>query len=316
MSANTLHVTNGDSVVHLWKKAGITGTQVIWRDVLFEGPVPPALSLRELSAVRARYLAEAGYGNAIRLNRDFELRDFQIARAREFDAIVLWFEHDLFDQLHILQILEALREAGVDEGAAELVQSEHYLGMMTAEELGELYPKRRHITGTTVRSAAAAWKAFTSADPRDLEHAARQEYRGLPFMRAALRRLCEEYPAVGTGLSRTQRQILDVVSARELTAAEIFTRTQSQEEAPFQGDASIEREVRELATGPAPLLDAEEGRYRLTVLGRRILAGDADRYEGEVPERWIGGVRIDPRHPWRWDDAHQAFAAPAPVVET
>jgi hypothetical protein len=45
MSVNTLHVTNGDSVLHLWKKAGLLGTHMAWRDVLHEGPVPAGLDL-------------------------------------------------------------------------------------------------------------------------------------------------------------------------------------------------------------------------------------------------------------------------------
>src|SRR5665213_267762 len=71
-SATTLHVTNGDSVLYVFKKAGILGTHVAWRDALHEGPVPAGLSLEATSAVRTRYRAERGYGNPIKINHDFE----------------------------------------------------------------------------------------------------------------------------------------------------------------------------------------------------------------------------------------------------
>jgi hypothetical protein len=95
MSVNTLHVTNGDSVLHTWKKAGLLGTHLAWRDILHEGPVPGGVSLEHLSRIRADYLASRGLGNGIRLHRDFERRDSIIRHAAQFEEIVLWFEHEV-----------------------------------------------------------------------------------------------------------------------------------------------------------------------------------------------------------------------------
>src|SRR5690242_9640504 len=92
VSANSLHVTNGDSVLYSWKKSGLLGTHLAWRDVLHEGPVPAGKTLEELSRIRADYLAGRGYGNAIKIHRDFEKRDAVIRRAKEFEEVVLWFE--------------------------------------------------------------------------------------------------------------------------------------------------------------------------------------------------------------------------------
>lgn len=94
MTANALHITNGDSVLHLWKKGGLLGTHVAWKDVLHEGPVPAGLPLEALSRVRADYLASRGYGNAIKLHHDFEKRDAIIRRALSFDEITIWVEHE------------------------------------------------------------------------------------------------------------------------------------------------------------------------------------------------------------------------------
>ncbi len=134
MSVNALHVTNGDSVLYLWKKAGLLGTHIAWRDMLHEGPVVADLPLEELSRIRGDYLASRGFGNAIKLHHDLEKRDAAIRRAEEFEEIVLWFEHDLYDQLHLLQILAVLQEQGIGAGAVQLVQSDQYLGMLTADE--------------------------------------------------------------------------------------------------------------------------------------------------------------------------------------
>ena len=47
-----------------------------------------------------------------------EKRDAVLRRAREFGEVVLWFEHDLYDQLQILQILVTLDDMNLSPGAS------------------------------------------------------------------------------------------------------------------------------------------------------------------------------------------------------
>lgn len=305
MSVNTLHVTNGDSVLHMWKKAGLLGTHLAWRDILHEGPVPADVPLEALSRVRADYLATRGLGNAIKLHHDFEKRDATIRRAGEFEEVVLWFEHDLYDQLHILQILAVLGEQGIGAGAVQLVQSDQYLGMLSADEIMALYPKRRFLTSVMADAAAAAWRAFTADSPQPLQAAAQTNYAGFPFLAAALKRLCEEFPATGTGLSRTQKHVLEACAQGARRKEDLFRRSQAREEASFLGDSACYAHIDDLAAEPAPLLSALETGYELTVLGRRVLAGDADWLEHQPLDRWIGGVHLTGQSVWRWDEASE-----------
>lgn len=302
----TLHVTNGDSVVYLFKKAGILGTHVPWRDVLHEGPVPSGMSLEATSEVRAEYVAMRQYAAPIKAFRDFQTRDAAIRRSPEFEEIVLWFEHDLYDQLHLLQILHVLSEMAIEPGRVSLVQTDHYLGMMSAEELTSYYPKRRSVTAATFASAERGWQALTSDDPENLLAASRSDFAGLGFMRAAFRRLCEEYPWTRDGLSRSERNALQAVSHGQGKTDELFRRAQSREEAPFLGDTAFFAILDELRRDPAAIED-DNGTLVPTALGRRVLAGDADRFEANPRERWIGGVRIASDVPIRWDDDGAAF---------
>lgn len=311
MSANTLHITNGDSVLYSWKKAGLLGTHVAWKDVLHEGPVISGATLEEQSRIRGDYLASRGYGNAIKIHRDFEKRDTLLRRAAEFDEIVLWFEHDLYDQLQMLQVLAALQESGIGAGSVQLIQSDQYLGLLSAEELMALYPKRRFITTAIADGAARAWSAFTASDPGKLAQAASEQYVGLPFLRDALRRMCEEYPASDSGLSRTQKHLVEACAQGARRKEDLFRRSQAQEEASFMGDASCYAAIEDLAAEPAPLLSALEHGYELTVLGRRVLAGDADWLERAPIDRWIGGVHLTNENAWRWDERAQRFVEKA-----
>jgi hypothetical protein len=262
--------------------------------------VPAGLSLEQTSALRARYLAQRGYGNPIKLIHDFERRDAVIARAEEFDEIVLWFEHDLFDQLQLVQILTALDECDLEPGRVAVVQTDHYLANMTVDEIFSFLPKRRTATPAIFKSARRSWERFTSPNPADLYTAASEDVIGLPFLRSALGRLCEEYPWQRDGLSRSQRQALYAAGQGPARAEELFARAQSREEAYFLGERAFAKMLEDLCSGG--LVEEEGAKLVPSALGRRVLAGDADWLQTHRIDRWIGGVHLLPDALARWDD--------------
>jgi len=302
VGVETLHVTNGDSVLYLWKKAGLLGTHLAWRDALHEGPVPAGRDLEELSRIRARYLAENGFGNGIKIGRDFEKRDAMLRRAAEFDEVVLWFEHDLYDQLQILQIVDALAAGNLRAGSVQLIQSDQYLGLLSPDELMSLLPKRRTVTTAVAQGARRAWASFTSDAPLELNAATNAQFVGLPFLRESLKRLCEEFPAIDSGLSRTEKQILMACEEGARTLEQLFRRSQAHEEAAFLSDAACAAIVARLCAAPEPLLATLEDGYELTVLGRRVRGGDTDWLDHQPVDRWIGGTHLTLQRQWRWDD--------------
>ena len=100
-----LNITNGDSAVNIMKQAGVPGTFLPWRDVLHDGLVPAGLSLEDLSMVRASFIANRGWGALAAVVQDFRERDNVLKSYDQYEKVMLWFEHDLYDQLQILQIL-------------------------------------------------------------------------------------------------------------------------------------------------------------------------------------------------------------------
>ena len=98
------HVTNGDVCADALRAAGATPL-VIWRDVLHAGPVPAGLSPAQLAAVRASFLAGQSWTDFAEALALFAERDAALARA---EGGVLWFEHDLYDQLQLVQVLATL----------------------------------------------------------------------------------------------------------------------------------------------------------------------------------------------------------------
>ena len=79
-----LHVTNGDAALAAIRGTGVEGEILPWRDVLHEGPVPAPATLDSLRPVRARFLGGQGWGSAVEIAQELELR---VAR-RQVQAVV------------------------------------------------------------------------------------------------------------------------------------------------------------------------------------------------------------------------------------
>ena len=90
------------------REASLPGEYLPWRDVLHDGPVPGGLTLQELSDVRARALAGFGFNGSDYdgIRAGFAERDATLENFRKHDEVVLWFEHDLYDQLQLIQLLD------------------------------------------------------------------------------------------------------------------------------------------------------------------------------------------------------------------
>ena len=288
-----LHLTNGDSAAICLRRIGITGNVIAWRDILHEGPVPPGLALEAMSDVRARFLASTGAGSFPDIRRDFGARDAALRSARQ---VTLWFEHDLYDQLQLIQILATL--ATQRETSAELIcigsfpgiEPFHGLGQLTPVQLASLWPVRRRVGADQLGVGARAWKAFCSADPLAVRHFAVTDTSTLPYLRPALERWLEEFPSPPDGLSRTERQILRAVAAGNPTFDAIFRANQEQESAPFMGDTTVQLRIDAMTNARNPLLTRDP--ITLTSAGTRVLSGEVDARQLNGIDRWLGGVHL------------------------
>lgn len=313
-----LHVTNGDVAAEVIRQAPVPGEVTVTADVLHEGPAPGGLPPERWRKVRARYLAESGYDDydsslATLTRWDRTLEDY-----RSFDEVVLWFEHDLFDQLLLIRVLESF--AGRNLGGTELslicigefpgVVPFHGLGQLSPRQMASLLDRRQRVNEGQKLLARDAWRAFCAPDPAGLEALLRRDLSPLPFLAGALRRHLEEFPDVRDGLSRSERQALRSLADGASTFEEMFRASQSMEERVYLGDTSFLRILRELAVPPRPLLRltaAPNGSIRaqrasLTSTGRDVLEGRDDWVRIRGIDRWLGGVHLQgPEPAWRWN---------------
>jgi hypothetical protein len=316
-----LHVVNGDSAGGNLKVARVPGTVLPWRDVLHEGPVPAGLSLEDLSRVRARFLATLGGDHAGEEPRDIageiEERDRLLRAYGEHEEVILWFEHDLYDQLQLIQLLGWF--AGVDLARTRLtmVCVDRYLGSLSPVEMAALLPLRLEVSARQLELGSRAWDAFTHHEPTRIASLLDTETSSLPLLAGALRRHLEQYPSTRNGLDRSEEQALRVIAEGERDPIKVWVRSQQDmEERAFLADAIFEGLIGHLASGPAPLVRLSpgpvtaakpgarfwRGELEATDAGRAVLAGSADWIHLRGIDRWLGGVHLRGREAaWRWN---------------
>ena len=325
-----LNVTNGDVVADLLMRGGVPGERLPWRDVLHEGPTPSGLSLEEMGQVRARFLYDSGWTPSLdRVLQDIRQRNDVLRGFKRYEEIALWFEHDLYDQLQLLQVLHWLGMRETAGTRLTLICINEYpgvddfrgLGQLTPDQLAGLRENRIEVGEEQFSLGRRGWECFTSPDPSSIERLMRQDLSPLPFLRAALRRHLEQFPSTRDGLARSERQTLSVLKDGGCELRELFSKSQIEmESAPFMSDTAflltVERMLR-----PDPLVEFEEEepeatqtrlsitdpqlwerRVRLTEAGRKVVCGQTDRTRFQPVDRHLGGVRLDGHQPsWRWD---------------
>lgn len=330
---NMLHITNGDSAGGTLRQTGLPGDILTWKDILHEGPTPAGLSLEQMSKIRAQFLADSAMGPYEVVLADFLQRDTMLSRFAAHNEVILWFEHDLYDQLQLIQILDWFAHHDLGRTTISLICINAFpglanftgLGQLDAAQLRSLYETRHQLTEVEFRLGSEAWNVYCSPDPKALEAFLHKDTSTLPFLKAALQRHLEQFPALQSGLSRTEREILEVVASGIHKPLEIFLATQAKEESPFMGDSTFWLYLSTLSAGQKPFLkravgstfsfptaDPTTGHYDsafleqelvLTEEGRNALAGQVDWIKiNRGIDRWLGGVHLHGQDAaWRWD---------------
>ena len=323
----TLIITNGDVAAEKMREARINGEILCWRDVLHEGPVPETDTLEELSAIRADYLAFRGWGDADAIRDVFAERDAVMRALSQFSDVTLWFEHDLYDQLQLLQVLDVLASAPQLARRCNLIQAGSFIGTEQAQRLRMHLKLKQPLNETQLSLAQAAWSAFRSPSPERWAALLRYDTGALPFLRPAILRHLEEFPGPN-GLGRTETFILRSIQGGIVAVAELFAAFQEDEETPFMGDWSFFAIIDGLASGAAPFIFGLKGgpyspyfdqeqrqvyfgsELRLSGLGVTTIDGKKDAIAFRRLDRWMGGVHLSNDRCWRWDEATRTLAAP------
>ena len=323
-----LIITNGDSAADTLQAAYEECDVLPWRDVLHEGPVPLTQDLPSLSRFRAEYLA-ATYSLEFDVTvRNFKERDDALLDTSRFDKVTLWFEHDVYDQLQLIQILDCFASNPQRGRSVNLVQADDFIGKQSSETLTRFERLQQIVTSDQLVLARKAWSAFRQPTPEPWAELLEIEMTSLPFLKSAVLRMLEELPSCIAGISRTEYQILSLIDRGVSQAKKLFAESQKMEEAAFMGDRSFFGRLKRLITSSAPLFEALESaafdpgqrkadhqefidnKLELTPLGQAVLSGKEDYATRNDVNFWWGGTHITNDNLWRWDSNNRRVVNP------
>ena len=330
-----LHVANGTSTTATIAAASIPGARSIWADPLYEGPVPSDLNDEEVLEVRRHYhtgpddLTWAAWGGPdSTLDPVNDMREWRavIERHDSYDELVLWFEHDLFDQLNLIQLLTWVRARVPSTKRVSLICIGSFpgrpdfkgLGELTPDELAPLFDTRQPVVPGQYELAERAWRAFRAPTPEPLDALRHGDTSALPYLAPALSRFLQEYPWTRDGLSRTERRLLELADRDGIALRKAFRRMHEGEDAYYVTDSSLAAVAETLARAAPPLLALDlspadeglvlKGHVTLTAVGRSVLSGELDRVATCGIDKWLGGVHLHGHgRLWRWDGTRQCI---------
>jgi|SRR5882672_3467583 len=327
-----LHIHNGDSTAGTARKTSLPGEHLAWREALVCGPAPGGLPADEFRRVRAQHLASAYGVNLEKCERELRDQSDVLARFRDHEEVVLWFDHDLFCQVHLIYLLDwfARRELGstrlslINIGEFPGIEGFRGLGQLREEQLLSLFPQRLEVSQAQLGLGSETWHAYSSPEPAELLSLLESDLSAMPFLKRALTKHLQRFPSIANGLGRVENVGLELVAKGYRDFKSSFPAFARRESEYGFGDAQFYLELKRLADAPTPLLTLSNAgtgstlepaqiffsSFEITELGRAILDGSQDFVRRNGIDYWLGGVHLKGEEAaYRWEeDAEELLA--------
>ncbi len=300
------------------------GEHLAWREALICGPIVRGLTDAGWRELRARHLAEAYSLKFDDCEKDLREQEEALSRFSDHEEVVLWFEHDLFCQLHLIYLLDwfARQELGTTRlslicvGSFPGIDDFRGLGQLNSEQIASLLPERQQVTAAEFKLASKAWAAFSSTDPREIATLLADDSSALPFLQPALRKHLERFPSAQNGLGLIEKKALELIAHGTSQFGPLFQEFGKAEPTYGLGDAQFWLMLRQVADAAQPLLRISNGNglmpssssdfikssFALTEKGQSVLRGDDDFIVLNGIHTWLGGVHLKGKEVWRWDE--------------
>ena len=321
----TLHIRCGSDLKEPLQAAGFHGD---FYDHTYPYLIGPVREGPDCLQQRARFIVDC-YGDLFDPPLEYEgqlrgLEDSErvLHESAEYERVVIWSEHDCYDQLTLIRLLGHFALHRCPQ-RLELINTGNFPGAKRFIGLGELPPEALRMLWMTRKLAGPAqlqlglnaWRALVNPDPRPLAAIMQSDTPALPLLARALRRHLRELPSTVNGLSLTEEMALTLLGEEPDSLIHLMGRMFfGCDPLPGQGDWNVRRRVLDMESTRvftrSPGLDPS-GNARppwtdalvITELGRTVLRGEVDFRSLNPPPRWVGGVEIAAGNvDWRWDD--------------
>lgn len=321
-----LHIVNGDSVGEKLKQAGIQGDLLVWREVYTIGPVFSEMSGENHRTLRAHELERTLGIPQEDYIHTCEQQENTLQAFQKYEEIVLWFEHDLFDQTMMNYLLHWFAKQPIGATKLSLLCIGAYPGIELFRGLGQLTPKQletligtwRPIGRRELELGSKWWEAYTSPELEKHIEFLQEDTSALPFARDAFEAHLSRMPSTYNGLGTIEQTTLELAAGGVSSPYKLFAEAGNQLNALGMGDLEYWYHAAKMSEEPYALLHIHGGAdfpdfqnsvpsfrdcaITLTELGRNVLAGEKDWAAVKEPDDWFGGFRFKGHSiGWRWD---------------
>lgn len=264
-----LHIRCGSDIQGGLREAGFKGDFLEFSDPLCVGPISYDYCAKD----RAEYL-HGSYGQALdRAYSDIleSLENaYQLFRngVSEYENVVLWFEHDVYDQFILIFLLSQYHRFGKPK-KLWMVTSDAFPGSVRFRGFGQLPPEalrllwrsKQEITLEHYLEADRHWGAYTQPN-RALFHNYAHGLSNckLPYFKSAALRQLQEQPLHGE-IPLTQKLTIELLTdAGSQKAGQLFSQLMElKEPLPFLGDIMYWHILKEMRdSGRIKFLDEPE----------------------------------------------------------
>src|SRR5262245_27606010 len=267
---STMHIRCGHDYLRELRQAGLHGEFNAHINPYLQGPVTDTPDWLER---RARFIADTfslyeplEYATALEDARAEERR--LAAASRDYERVVLWLEHDRYDQFVLLRCLAWFAEHGAPP-RLELVGPSDFpgatrfvgIGQLPPEALRLLWERRTPIGAEQLAFGCRAWAQFRAPDPRALAALARDRTPLLPALAGSLQRHLQELPSVENGLGLTHQLLLQALAegGAQRVGRLVGLVMHDRDPLPGLGDLGYDLALREIAALADPLVQRSGG---------------------------------------------------------
>lgn len=232
------HVLPGDAQVEEFRKTGLEGDLIVFREALVTGPIDSS-NVDEFWDRRAHFVLSEYGEDEIDYQEKVADELLRLEEIREGDEANLWFEFELFCSVNYWFCLDQLKDSGakiyrvapVDASPDNVWEG---FGLHTAKELLACFDARIEVTKGDIETGAKLWSAFRDHDLEGLKELAEYRSPAFPF----LKEVCEAAAEIDT---RPAELVKEIVASGRSGIEEVFPEFRSRAGVYGFGDLQVEK---------------------------------------------------------------------------
>ncbi|PFP22939.1 hypothetical protein COJ96_24890 [Bacillus sp. AFS073361] len=311
-----IHIVNGDVVGN--KIGNLPGDVLVWREMYDFGPLSHDISGEKWISCRADFFERKLAIPAALFIQNCKEQNRFLSEIPKKTEIVLWFEHDRYDQTMLMFLLNELSKKELKN--LSMVTINEYegeepfygLGQLASHQLEELFHKKKQtISEEQINEAITGWQAYTSKNPMEIENWIEASKQKLPFLKQALQYHLSFFPSIHTGLNEVETFVIKNLDKNPSSFIELFQAITQKRSNDGISDLYFAAMLNELMKGPYPFLECDNplpnyenpvplAKLRLTSDGLDVLYGRNTSFEFYERDWWLGGVYLK-EEIWFWN---------------